>query len=367
MPLNKANISLRNNTTAGYNNVTDSDGISEAQYNTSVLEIAEFLGQSGVSTAIRQPPYATIAARNSDQANVDVGIIVEVTDASADTTVVSGIAWYARTSTGWQKIAAIEGFRENILIALANLASEVRVELSPDVINAVNVTINTASENAAIAFGSGTSAGNAAVNVTLNENAGQFQVSEMYQYRHYYVQVFQGITAGRTFAGWANAPSGSFTFAGDIATDELNTAAGEITKYRLWLDNQNVVHVERLDENEVSSGITALQIQTGAVAIPFLNTIKPLRYSLSLGEDITVTFVDAAFRTSFRIVVTVTGAARTITWPTSVAAVTSAVAAIPGASWTAGTNDLVLPVGIFELGFDFDKTNDLLKVVGPYE
>lgn len=339
--------------------------------------IAQILANvpSSSEGGIRQPPYATIAARNTDQANVSVGTIVEVTDASADTTVVSGIAWYVRTSTGWQKIAAVEGFRENLgalalldTVDLGQLTTNVRVELSPDVINLTAITISTAGENADVNFGASVSAGNANATITLLENAGQFRVSALYNYRHYYVEVIQsGVTAGLTFTGWAAAPSTSFTFSGDIGTDLLNTAIGSITKFRLWGDNQNVIHVERLDENEFDNGINGLTIQTGTVSIPFLNSTKFRRYSLSLGEDVTVSFVDAAFRTGYSIVVTVTGASRAITWPSSVAAVTSAVAAITGASWVAGTNILTLPVGTFELGIDFDGTNDLLKVVGPYE
>lgn len=369
MAINRSNISLRNNTTAGYNNVTDADGISETQWNSSVLEIAESIVDldRGIIS------YADIAARDADQTNVDVGRMVEVLDASADATVASGRAYYRRTGSGWNKISASEGFRENLgalallsTVNLANLASEVRVELSPDVINFVNITINTASENAAIAFGSGTSAGDAKAIITLNENAGQFQVSQMFAYRHYYVEVIQGATAGRTFTGWAAGGGNMFTFSGDIGTNLLNTPIGAITKYRLWLDNQNVVHVERLDENEVDNGINGLTIQTGAVAIPFLNSIKFRRYSLSLGENITVSFSDASFRTSWKIFVTVTGAARNIIWPSTVLMPTN-TSNIMGVTWVTASKTLTLPVGQFEIAGDFDGTSDFVKVTDVYE
>lgn len=394
MPLNKANISLRNNTTAGYNNVTDADGISEAQYNTSILEIAEFLGALGItdisglqaaldarleSTDI--DTFTKLGAITTDLVdNVISSIGGSITFVGSINAFMGNNGWTIQSGTNLFRVlttgVSITGPLTN---AIDRSASAVTLDyiqrafvenaLAPNVSTSVDVVISVASTNADVAFGGDTvsNAGSARAEVQLQANAGEIQVSEMYSFRYYYVEIVQDGTGGRSFAGWGAGGTTSYTFSGDIGASLLRTAANSITKYRLWKDHQDVVHVERLNENEVDNGINGLTIQTGTVSIPFLNSTIFRRYSLSLGENITVSFADAAFRTGYSIVVTVTGAARTIIWPTSVASVTSAVAAITGASWTAGTNTLILPVGIFELGIDFDGTNDLLKVVGPYE
>lgn len=121
-------------------------------------------------------------------------------------------------------------------------------------------------------------------------------------------------------------------------------------------------------ESTVIPDRTITSNPSGTVTLNFNNTRYPLSYvGRSISQNLTFAFSNANNRTSIKLSLEITGAARTFTFPSSVKAVTSAVSAITGASWNSTDQILTLPVGLFEVGIDFDGVNDFLKVVGPYE
>ena len=111
--------------------------------------------------------------------------------------------------------------------------------------------------------------------------------------------------------------------------------------------------------------IETLTSATNAVSINWNSLSRHREFSLTLNENTTVSFTNAANRSLYIIYLNITGASRTITLPAS-AVMPPDTSNITGVEWTTATNTLELPIGLFELAANFDGTNDYFKLAGPY-
>lgn len=112
--------------------------------------------------------------------------------------------------------------------------------------------------------------------------------------------------------------------------------------------------------------ITTLTSSTNATSMNFASDSGFKEFSLSLGEDTTISFSNATNRSSYKIFLTITGATRTITLPTG-SLMPASTSNSSDITWTSGTRQLALNVGSYELAADYNGTNDFWKITDRYE
>ena len=112
--------------------------------------------------------------------------------------------------------------------------------------------------------------------------------------------------------------------------------------------------------------ITTLTSSTNATSMNFASDSGFKEFSLSLGEDTTISFSNATNRSSYKIFLTITGASRIITLPTG-SLMPRSTSTLQDINWNGANRQLTLPVGKFELAADYDGTNDFWKITDLYQ
>lgn len=170
---------------------------------------------------------------------------------------------------------------------------------------------------------------------------------------------------GATFIGFTateNGQSSTFQF-----VDSKTTPTGLVyaADYSAGFTDRSLVDKAYVDPGTPAQRITALTSTANATSIDFESGSRFREFSLSLNEDTTISFANAASRSAFRIYLTITGATRTITLP-STSLMPSDTSNITGVTYTPASDTLALDVGLYELKNDFDGTNDLFAITSAY-